>query len=240
MAYNLCCQSEVLFYDVRIMTSSKPAPAESTPRQDRRARRRQETIDEIVEIAEEVMAERGVNGLSLSEVARRLGVQPPALYKYFDSLAALYDELFLRGHIEHLNQVREAMSTAAPGLEAVRAGLEASARWAMTSRGVAQLVFWRPVPGFEPSPEAFAPSQEMVTVFRAGFADAVKLGELGPGADSDEACWLMSTMLIGVISQAMANEPDLPWGKGRFTPLLSTLFDTFPTIYPPTKPRRKR
>lgn len=184
------------------------------------------------------MAERGVNGLSLSEVARRLGVRPPALYKYFDSLAALYDELFRRGHIEHLERVQEAMGTAAPGLQAVRAGLEASARWAMATSGVAQLVFWRPVPGFEPSPEAFAPSQQMVIAFRSAFADAVALGELGPAADSDEACWILSTMLIGVISQAMANEPDLPWGEGRFTPLLSTLFDTFPTIYPPAEQQR--
>ena len=76
----------------------------------------------------------------------------------------------------------------------------------------------------------------MLTAFRAGFADAVARGELGPDADSDEACWLMSTMLIGVISQAMANEPELAWGEGRFTLLLATLFDTFPTIYP----RRRR
>jgi len=43
---------------------------------DRRARRRQETIEEILTIAEDVMSEEGVNGLSLSEVARRLGVKP--------------------------------------------------------------------------------------------------------------------------------------------------------------------
>src|SRR5688572_1206797 len=121
------------------MPSAKRPPTETgsdepAARPDRRARRRQETIDEIVEIAEEVMAERGVNGLSLSEVARRLGVQPPALYKYFDSLADLYDELFRRGHTEHLHQVREAMGAAEPGLGAVWAGLEASARWAMSSR----------------------------------------------------------------------------------------------------------
>ena len=43
------------------------------------------------------MTEEGVNGLSLAEVARRLGVQPPSLYKYFPSLMAVYNELFLRG-----------------------------------------------------------------------------------------------------------------------------------------------
>ena len=36
------------------------------PRMDRRARRRQETIEEILTIAVEVMEEYGVNGLSLS------------------------------------------------------------------------------------------------------------------------------------------------------------------------------
>ena len=50
---------------------------------DRRRRRRQETIDEILDIAVQVMAEEGVAGLSLSEVARRMGIQPPSLYKYF-------------------------------------------------------------------------------------------------------------------------------------------------------------
>ena len=64
---------------------------------DRRARRRQETIEEILDIATEVMTEEGVNGLSLAEVARRLGVQPPSLYKYFPSLMAVYDALFRRG-----------------------------------------------------------------------------------------------------------------------------------------------
>ena len=43
------------------------------PPADRRARRRQETIDEILDIAVAIMSEEGVNGLSLSEVARRLG-----------------------------------------------------------------------------------------------------------------------------------------------------------------------
>src|SRR5580704_191737 len=95
-------------------------------RPDRRARRRQETIQEILDIATDVMTEEGVNGLSLAEVARRLGVQPPSIYKYFPSLMAVYDALFRRGQVEHLEAMRQAMAGADPGLEALTAGLEAS------------------------------------------------------------------------------------------------------------------
>src|SRR5215471_9968818 len=96
---------------------------------DRRSRRRQETIEEILDIAEAIMTEEGVNGLSLAEVARRLGVQPPSLYKYFPSLMSVYDALFLRGQYEHLRVVRDAMGGAEPGLAAIQAGLDAGGRW---------------------------------------------------------------------------------------------------------------
>src|SRR5664280_888930 len=138
------------------------------------------------------MAEEGVNGLSLAEVARRLGVQPPSLYKYFPSLMAVYDAIFLRGQLEHLEVMRQAMTDAEPGLAALTAGLEASGRWALANRATAQLMFWRPVPSFEPSAGAFTPSVEMVALQRAAMADAVAAGQLGPGADSDEAVYLVS------------------------------------------------
>src|SRR5579864_736234 len=127
------------------------------PRVDRRARRREETINEILAIAVDVMTEDGVNGLSLSEVARRLGVQPPSIYKYFPSLMAVYDALFDRGQRANLEVMRAAMADAQPGLDALIQGLEASGRWSLANRALAQLMFWRPVPSFEPSPESMNP-----------------------------------------------------------------------------------
>ena len=126
------------------------------------------------------MTEEGVNALSIAEIARRLGVQPPSIYKYFASLMAIFDALFQRGQVEHLDVMREAMADAEPGLPAFTAGLEASGRWCLAHRALAQLMFWRPVPSFEPSPEAFAPSVEMVDLQRAAMADAVAAGQLGP------------------------------------------------------------
>ncbi len=217
------------------------ATSSLSERPDRRARRRQETIEEILDIAVDVMTEEGVNGLSLSEVARRLGIQPPSLYKYFPSLMAVYDALYGRATQALLDAVREAMADANPGLDAVRRGLDACGRWTIDNRALAQLSMWRPVPSFTPSAESFRPSEQMVELIHGGLVDAVAAGELGPEGGSDEALYLVSTMITGVLTQAMANEPEEPWGGGRFSPALATLLDLLPAAYPPpdaTLPRR--
>ena len=221
------------------MTTTGAVTDMAAPR-DRRARRRHETIDEILMIAVEVMTEDGVNALSLSEVARRLGVKPPSLYKYFDSLHAIYNELFRRGQLQHLETMQVAIHGAGPGLPALRAGLDASGRWCLDNRALAQLLFWRPVPSFEPSPDALEPSRAMVDLQRRCLSDAAVAGELGSGAATDEAVYLVSTFITGVLSQALANEPDLPWGQGRFTPLFPKLMDILPALYPPAPRNRHK
>lgn len=217
--------------------ATKPAETPTDPATrpaDRRARRRQETIEEILDIAESVMLEEGVNGLSLAEVARRLGVQPPSLYKYFPSLMAVYDALFARGMAEHLTVMRAAIDGVAPGLASLTAALEAGGRWALTNRAVAQLLFWRPVPNFTPSVEAMATSIEMVDLQRGILHDAVAAGELGPDAERDDRALFVVSMLInGALTQAMANEPELPWGQGRFTPWFPRLMELLPAAFPP-------
>jgi hypothetical protein len=72
----------------------------------------------------------------------------------------------------------------------------------------------------------------MVTLQRAALADAVKAGQLGPEADSEEAVYLISTLIVGVLSQAMANEPDLEWGQGRFTPMFPRLMKLLAAAFP--------
>lgn len=206
---------------------------------DRRARRRQETIEEILDIALEVMGEQGVNGLSLTEVARRLGVQPPSLYKYFPSLMAVYDALFERGTAEHLAVMQKAMASAEPGLAALEAGLTASGRWCSAHRPLAQLLFWRPVPDFEASDEAMAASLVMVDLQRQAVADAVAAGELGPeAAASDDAVSMLGILIAGTLTMAWANEPDTEWGHGRFTPLFPRLLELLKAAYPLSSAQR--
>ncbi|MEV4169111.1 TetR/AcrR family transcriptional regulator [Nonomuraea sp. NPDC049709] len=197
---------------------------------DRRARRRAETQAEILHIALDVMAEEGVAGLSLATVARRLGVRPPSLYKYFPSRHAVYDALFKLGQEGYLAAVR---GPAEPGLRGMGASLEAGARWIMDNQVLAQLLFWRPVPGFTPSPESYAPALAIHEHFATLIRDAVERGELHPDAAGEEGLALAASLIAGPISQQLANEPDATYEEGRFTRLVPRLPAVFAAVYPP-------
>ena len=60
--------------------------------------------EEIVRAATEVFAERGYQGASTDEIARRSGITPPVLYEHFDSKLDLYRSLLER-HFADLRQV---------------------------------------------------------------------------------------------------------------------------------------
>ncbi len=207
---------------------------ESGPRPpDRRARRRAETMAEILDQALTIMADEGVAGLTMTRLARAMGIQPPSIYKYFPSVDAVHDALFRRGQEENLATLRDAMAGAEPGMPALRAGLGALGRWAVDHPVLAQLLFWRPVPGFRPTAEAFAPAGDVVELVRGALRRAVEDGQLGPGADSDRAMALLATLHFGVVSQHLANEPDGDWDHGTFTSLHPAVLDLFESAYPP-------
>ena len=189
--------------------------------------RRAAVVGEALDHAVEVMTELGVGGLTVSEVARRTGMRGPSLYKYFPSLHALYDALFARGLAAELAAVRAEVEHHEGGLARLRAGGRASVRWCVENPALAQLLHWRPVPGFEPSPETFAASVDDMRDVRGEFAEAVRRGELSPAADSEDATRLYTVVLSGLISQQLANQPHVPYAEGAFTRLTDEALELF-------------
>jgi hypothetical protein len=130
--------------------------------------------------------------------------------------------------------MRAATVGVEPGMRSLTAALEASGRWALANRAVAQFLFWRPVPNFVPSAEAMAPSIEMLDLQRAALHAAVVAGELGPEAETDDrALCVVASLISGVLTQAVANEPELARGEGRFTPVFAHLMALLPAAFPP-------
>ncbi len=190
---------------------------------DRRHRRRQETLREVLDVSVAVMADQGVAGLTLGEVARRMGIRPPSLYGYFDGKNALYDALFQRGWAELLEVLHGQRPGTADPVEELQAGSEVFVRWAVEHPALAPLMFWRPIPGFSPSPTAYAPAVQTWQLTRELLERLLDAGRLAPGTDLARAQRGYAALLTGIVTQQLANHPGEPFDTGTYTALLPEL-----------------
>ena len=184
------------------------------PARDRRAERREATRAEILEAAWSLAREHGLAGLTLRDVARRIGMQPPSLYWYFDSKNAIYDAMFAEGNRLLLERVASQEWPAEP-----RALLRQSARvfFEFSAEDVAryQLMFQRTIPDFEPSAESYALAVQVIDQTRQRFASA----GLGDATSLD----IWTALVAGLVSQQTANEP----GGDRWLRLIDEVADMF-------------
>ncbi|MGE4022105.1 MAG: TetR/AcrR family transcriptional regulator [Mycolicibacterium sp.] len=207
-------------------------PSGPTVTMSRRERRRQETIDEILDLSLEVMKQEGVAGLNLTAVAKRLGVQPTALYKYFPSLIAVYDALFRRALETLFEQINTAVSAAQPGMATIRAAVQTASAFAADNPELAQLIIWRPVPGYKPAPEAMGPSSRIVDIFTQALDDAAAAGEIAPEISGRRGAHIVSVLLTGAVSLHMADSGD-QWEPDDFIEMVPDLVDMFVTAFSP-------
>src|SRR3954451_16554173 len=143
------------------MLGETQSEAPPTPGRARRDRRREATKAEILDAAWDLVREHGLAALALRDLAARVGMRAPSLYQYFDSKHAIYDAMFGQASRDALAVAdRDISSTDRHAVlrEAARRVFE----FATSDPARAQLLFQRTIPGFEPSPESFAPAVEML------------------------------------------------------------------------------
>lgn len=128
------------------------APAGPTTR---RARARAATIDEMRQVARQLLVSDGPDGLTLRAVAREMGLTAPALYRYVSDHEDLVAGLTADCYAEVVAAMAEARD-AAPA-DDLPGRLLASARafrgWALSHPREFGLVFTNPVPTSEPECE---------------------------------------------------------------------------------------
>jgi AcrR family transcriptional regulator len=196
---------------------------------------RQEMVAAILEAARAVMRERGVAGLSLREVARRVHLQASSLYEYFPNKAALYDALFLMA-IRRYGALKAQVATQEfdSFWEYVAAWLTAYMQFAQEHPELYQLAFERPVPGFVPSEDSMAESTTMLREFEHMLQRAVAQGWIRHDVSVTRARDLLIAMMHGLTSQHMANEPHRTAGAGRYGSLIPDAVALFRAAWEPT------
>ena len=202
------------------------------------AERRARTIETIVAAALEVIGEEGAAGLSLGEVARRVGMRTPSLYGYFESRADLCDELFRRGWRDFGEATRHLVPEVGTDLHALLTeAMDVALGWALDHPAEAQLMFWRPIARWQPSPAAFAPAEAALAHAASGLARAQELGLLDPAPDPEELVQVWGALTAGVISQQLSNEPGVPADSGRISRHRAALVRMYVDHYSPHQHR---
>ena len=93
----------------------------ATAKAERAERRRNQTAEEILDAAHDVLLRDGLDRFKLSAVAEQLGLTTPALYYYFGSREALVGELLLREWLGAAREVEAAVAETETGADALEA-----------------------------------------------------------------------------------------------------------------------
>ena len=194
------------------------------PTVDRRQLRHEETKKEILDAAWEIVRAEGLAALSLRDVASRVGMRAPSLYSYFDSKHAIYDAMFGQAWQAYLDIALAEKIPSDPHALLRQIGRR-FIEFAVADPARHQLMNQRVIPGFEPSPESYAPAVEVMNIFRDRLAAV--------GIDDPKAIDIWTALMGGIVNQQIANDP----GGDRWTRLIDDVVDMYLAH---VKPKRRR
>ena len=177
-------------------TSTSAEPAEGAP--SRRERARAATMAEIKQTALELMREQGTTDVRFTDIARVMGLTPPALYRYYADRDELLTDMITDGYRDLAAALAVAVEAEEPPDPAAHLLLVAATyrSWALADPQRFALIFGLPVPGYAAPEEG--PTVEAAQRAMANLAAVVKRaaaqGRLGraagdaPSSPPTEAC----------------------------------------------------
>ena len=161
------------------------------------------------------MRANGLAALSLRDLARSVGMQPPSLYSYFDSKNAIYDAMYAQGAQQFVDEQKSSLPLGDDPVAALKAVVRFFVEFCAADFARYQLLFQRTIPGFEPSPESFKISQDNLEELAALLARY--------GVQSPEALDLFTALGTGLADQQLSNDP----GGDRWIRLIDDAVEMF-------------
>lgn len=141
--------------------------------------------------------EDGLAALSLRDLARRAGITTPTVYAYFESKHAIYDAMFGQAAADFAAHVAEPFETDDPP-KVLLASARRFVEFCTADVARYQLLFQHIIPGFEPSPESYAPAVRAL-------ADARELLALNGFTDPRQLD-MWTALLNGLVDQQISND----------------------------------
>ncbi len=163
----------------------------------------------------------GLAALSLRDLARRAGITTPTVYAYFESKNAIYDAMFGQAATEFADRMAEPYAYDDPR-DLLVIGVQRFFEFCTSDPARYQLLFQRTLPGFEPSPQSYAPAIRAL----AGARDWLALNGITEARHLD----MWTALVTGLVDQQVSNDP----GGTRWTRLIDESMAMFLAYCQPT------
>jgi AcrR family transcriptional regulator len=174
---------------------------------------------QMLDVAEEVFAERGYAAVSMEEIAVRVGVSKPMLYEYFGSKEGLLRATIGRARAELFETTAEAIEGAESAEDKLRSGYLAYFRFNEAHRRAWLVLLQEPVPNPDAAGEIEATRRQQTDLITAQMAqlapgrprrDLEAYAEIIVGASERLALWRTRNPEVGV-EEAARQMMDLTW-----------------------------
>jgi|WetSurMetagenome_2_1015567.scaffolds.fasta_scaffold499810_2 AcrR family transcriptional regulator len=165
-----------------------------------RQRRRVRTKSIILQAAQELLTENGLENLTLTEIAHRAAYSKPAIYEYFEGIENILYELSNQGFIQLGERLKSISRELLPDERLIATGYT-TIRFAEENRELYKLMFTRVVP----DPRDFGMRSETQTPFQflaETIQEGIKQGmfKTRPDFDWKTMAYISWTMVHGMAS----------------------------------------
>jgi AcrR family transcriptional regulator len=156
--------------------------------------------DQIIDAALALMSDRGVRGLSMAAIARRVGFAPSAIYRHFRGKDALLDAVLERVRERLHGAIAAARAETDDPVEALRRLLERHMRLLHQNRGLQRVLLADDFHVGHP-----ARRQRMLGLFAGyldGVADIIRIGQRRHRIRRDVNARSLAILFLGMIQPA--------------------------------------
>ncbi len=197
---------------------SPARPAAGTAYAEAYAAGRQVVRRLLLDAASRLLEAEGPDALTMRRIAAEVGCSTSVLYTMFGGKSGVAEGLWREG-FERLRQALEQADGADP-LGRLAAMGRAYRENALANRAYYAVMFQRPIPGFQPSAEAYAESLRPLQLLVGAVADCIDAGVFR-AADPAHIAGVLWAAAHGAVSLELAGYEGASDAEARFQDLLA-------------------
>lgn len=172
----------------------------------------------VLDAASRLLEAEGPDALTMRRIAGEVGCSTSVLYTMFGGKAGVAEGLWREG-FERLRDAMERVTDDDP-LGRLAALGRVYRENALANRAYYAIMFQRPIPGFRPSPEAYAESLQPLRILVDAAADCVRAGVFRD-ADPARVAGVLWAAAHGAVSLELAGYEGAVDAEARFQELMA-------------------